>query len=112
MTQKPRKGDFGELKSQKFPEGACPKTSLDVRNRSVFRDSRPAHGRLPQSKKGKPLTSTFISNKYNGQLASYRKISKISPGAHIFQRRFLGGLFLEGLIFGGAYLWREICVSV
>ena len=21
------------------------------------------------------------------------------------------GLFLEGLIFGGAYLWREICVS-
>ena len=21
------------------------------------------------------------------------------------------GLFLEGLIFGGAYLWREICIS-
>ena len=34
----------------------------------------------------------------------YRKISKISPRAYIFQRPFLRGLFLEGLIFGGAYL--------
>ena len=41
----------------------------------------------------------------------YRKIPKISPGAYIFQRPFLKGLFLEGLIFGGAYLRREICVS-
>ena len=41
----------------------------------------------------------------------YRKIPKISPGAYIFQRPFLGGLFLEGLIFGGTYLRREICVS-
>ena len=42
----------------------------------------------------------------------YRKIPKISPGAYIFQRRLiLRGLFLEGLIFGGAYLQREICVS-
>jgi len=39
---------------------------------------------------------------------TYRKIPKISPGAYIFQRPFLRGLFLEGLIFGGAYLWREI----
>jgi len=31
----------------------------------------------------------------------YRKIPKISPGAYIFQRPFLRGLFLEGLIFGG-----------
>ena len=38
-------------------------------------------------------------------------ILKISPGAYIFQRPFLTGLFLEGLIFGGAHLWREICVS-
>ena len=29
----------------------------------------------------------------------------------IFQRPFLRGLFFEGLIFGGAYLRREICVS-
>ena len=31
----------------------------------------------------------------------YRKIPKISPGAYIFQRPFLRGLFLEGLIYGG-----------
>ena len=42
---------------------------------------------------------------------TYRKIPKISPGAYIFKRPFLSGLFLEGLIFGGAYLWTEICVS-
>ena len=44
-------------------------------------------------------------------LQEYRKIPKISPGAYIFQRPFLRGLFLEGLIFGGAYVRREICVS-
>ena len=42
---------------------------------------------------------------------NYRKIPKISLGAYIFQRPFLRGLFLQGLIFGGAYLQREICVS-
>ena len=36
----------------------------------------------------------------------YRKIPKKSPGAYIFQRPFL-----RGLIFGRAYLRREICVS-
>ena len=41
----------------------------------------------------------------------YRKILKIRPGTYIFQRPFLRGLFLEGLIFGGAHLWREICIS-
>ena len=39
-----------------------------------------------------------------------RATQEISPGAYIFQRPFLRGLFLEGLIFGGAYLRREICV--
>ena len=38
----------------------------------------------------------------------YLKIPKISPGAYISQRPFLRGLFLEGLIFGGAYVRREI----
>ena len=47
----------------------------------------------------------------NDSVVVYRKIPKISPGAYIFQRPFLRGLFLEGLIFGGAYLRREICVS-
>ena len=42
---------------------------------------------------------------------TYRKIPEISPGAYMFQRPFLRGLFLAGLIFGGAYLRREICVS-
>ena len=32
----------------------------------------------------------------------------MSPGAYILQRPFLRGLFLEGLILGGAYLRREI----
>ena len=41
----------------------------------------------------------------------YRNIPKLSPGAFIFQRPFLRGLFLEALIFEGAYVRREICVS-
>ena len=41
----------------------------------------------------------------------YCKTLKISPRAYILQRPFLTGLFLEGLIFGGAYLLREICIS-
>ena len=43
MTQKPRKGDFGKLKSKKFPWGACRWTPLEtcafgarLGNRSVF----------------------------------------------------------------------------
>ena len=42
---------------------------------------------------------------------SYRKIPKISPEAYIFQRPFLRGLLLEGLIFGRAYARSEICLS-
>ena len=38
----------------------------------------------------------------------YHKIPKISPGAYIFQGPFLRGLFLEGLIFGGAYIRRGL----
>ena len=30
----------------------------------------------------------------------YRKIPKISPGAYIFQRPFLRGLYFEGLFYG------------
>ena len=40
----------------------------------------------------------------------YRKIPKISPRSYIFQRPFLRGLFLDRLIFVGAYLRREVCV--
>ena len=38
----------------------------------------------------------------------YCKIPKISPGAYFFQRHFLRGLFLERLIFGGAYIQRSL----
>ena len=42
----------------------------------------------------------------------YRKIPKISPGAYIFQRPFLRGLFLEGLyseglIYGGKFAFQN-----
>ena len=47
----------------------------------------------------------------NRQYLNYRKMPKISPGSYIFQRPILRGLFLEGLIFGGTYIGREICVS-
>ena len=39
-------------------------------------------------------------------LKEYRKIPKISPGAYILKK----ALF-EGLIFGGAYVRRKICIS-
>ena len=42
---------------------------------------------------------------------TYRKVPKISPGSYMFQRPFLRGLFLDGLIFGGAYVRSEICFS-
>ena len=54
--------------------------------------------------------STFYNYSFFIVEVKYRKIPKISPGAYIFQRPFLRGLFLEGLIFGGAYLRREIGV--
>ena len=38
----------------------------------------------------------------------YCKIPKISPGAYIFQRPFLRGLCLEGLIFGSYYMHFKI----
>ena len=54
----------------------------------------------------KSYTQHFFSISF-----TYRKIPKISPGAYIFQRPFMRGSFLEGLIFRGAYVQREICVS-
>ena len=40
-----------------------------------------------------------------------QKTGTNEPQGYIFQRPLLRGLFLEGHIFGGAYLRREICVS-
>ena len=41
----------------------------------------------------------------------YRKIPIISPGLIFVQKAFLLGLFSGELIFGGAYYWKEFCVS-
>ena len=41
----------------------------------------------------------------------YRKIPIISPGLTFVQKAFLLGLFSGELIFGGAYYWKEFCVS-
>ena len=35
----------------------------------------------------------------------------MSPGLVFVQKAFLLGLFLGELIFGGAYYWKEVCVS-
>ena len=37
----------------------------------------------------------------------YRKMPKISPGAYIFQRLFLGGLYSKGLIYGGKFAFQN-----
>ena len=41
----------------------------------------------------------------NGE--AHHKIPKISPGASIFQRPFLRGLFLEGLIYRGKFVFQN-----
>ena len=57
------------------------------------------------------LLIRFYAGQYRKAINTYTvKFRKKSPGAYIFQRPFLSGLFLEGLIFGGAYLRGEICV--
>ena len=58
-----------------------------------------------------PLIYQLIACYIIPHLKNYRKIPKISLEAYISERPFLRGLFLEGLIFGGAYIRREICVS-
>ena len=42
-----------------------------------------------------------------GQRVSYRKIPQISPGAYIFQRPFLRGLYSKGLIYGGKFVFQN-----
>ena len=54
--------------------------------------------------------SPFTLNIGNN-MGKYRKIPKISPRGYIFQRPFLQGLILEGLILGGAYIWWEFYIT-
>ena len=37
----------------------------------------------------------------------YRKIPKMSPGAYIFQRPFLRGLYSEGLMYRGKFAFQN-----
>ena len=41
----------------------------------------------------------------------YCKIPIISPGVTFLQKGFLLGLFSGEFIFGGAYYWKEFCIS-
>ena len=41
----------------------------------------------------------YVTTNGTVNIVEYRKISTISPGTYIFQRPFLRGLFLEGLIY-------------
>ena len=56
------------------------------------------------------LLFSFLPS-YLSRNVTYRKIPKISSGSYIFQRPFLRGLFLDGFIFRGAYVGREVCFS-
>ena len=65
---------------------------------------------LDREAEAQEIMEIFLNTTTSDKSIKYRKIPKVSPRACIFQRPFLSGLFLEGLIFGGAYLWREICI--
>ena len=60
---------------------------------------------LVQIQNGKEVVIAYIGHGLNQAEQNYQ-IRKISPGAYIFQRPFLRGLFN-----GGAYIRRKICVS-
>ena len=47
------------------------------------------------------------ANKQKNLNLNYRNIPKRSPGAYIFQRPFLRGLFLVGLIYGGKFAFQN-----
>ena len=47
------------------------------------------------------------SRVYFELMAKYHKIPKIGPRAHIFQRPFLRGLFLEGPTFGEKFAFQN-----
>ena len=53
-----------------------------------------------QKKRDKQITSSAM-------IGNNLKIPKISPGAYIFQRPFLRGLFVEGLIYGGKFAFQN-----
>ena len=52
-----------------------------------------------------PFGKTIFNN--TNPFKRYHKILKISPGAYIFKRPFLRGLFLEGLIYEGKFAFQN-----
>ena len=68
--------------------------------------------RIPDSMRKIFLDSGFHKQKFPLHEAAeiscyYRKIRKISPGAYIFQRPFLRGLYSEGLMYGGKFAFQN-----
>ena len=60
------------------------------------------------SKKDRLCVKLSFSRRIENLLVlKYRKIPKISPGAYIFQRPFLRGLFSEGIIYGGKFAFQN-----
>ena len=60
-----------------------------------------------QTVEGQPQMCMVVYVNASGVTCNWRE----NTVNYIFQRPFLRGLFLEELIFGEAYLGREICVS-
>ena len=60
--------------------------------------------------KKNPLQNTTCASRVK-RAGNYRKIPIISSGLIYVQKAFSVGLFSGELIFGGAYYWKEFCVS-
>ena len=71
----------------------------DNRKYNMYNSAIPI-GAWPYAQQRKWLVLKF-------RLGTYRKIPKISPGAYNFQRPFLRGLFLEGLIYGQIFVFQD-----
>ena len=68
-----------------------------------YRIQTPIHQDRHSTHNKKKTVSEMLSE---ANILKYRNIPKISPGAHIFQRPFLKGLFFEGLIYGGKFAFQ------
>ena len=77
-------------------------SSVPQQSKLLFHYS-PPRGIFPFTPKSKLFYSLFQvhGGRLLGLFLLYRKITKISPGAYIFQRPFLKGLYTEGLMYRG-----------
>ena len=86
-----------EFKNQRTPTEFGPFVALTV---LIITKTKKEHCRNVPSK-----AANFKDK--SDSVVVYRKIPKISPGAYIFQRPFLRGLFSEGLIYGGKFVFQN-----